>query len=66
MAELPKIDSEGLRLVKKEGAARVSSVLSVSREDKKPERCPIENPWGCLGYRCQTTGICDHNRRHGL
>lgn len=31
-----------------------------------PDRCPIENPWGCLGYRCQTTGVCDHNRRHGL
>jgi hypothetical protein len=32
MAELPKIDSEGLRLAKREGAARVSSVVNVSRQ----------------------------------
>lgn len=32
MANLPKIDSEGLRLAKKLGADRVSSVMSVSKE----------------------------------
>lgn len=31
MAELPKIDSEGLRLAKKAGSARVSSVVHVSK-----------------------------------
>jgi hypothetical protein len=62
MAELPKIDSEGLRLAKKLGAERVSSVTSVSKE----ARCPIQDPWSCLGYRCQTTGVCDHNRRLNL
>lgn len=31
MAELPKIDSEGLRAAKRESAARVSSVAYVSR-----------------------------------
>lgn len=27
------------------------------------DRCLIENPLGCLGYRCHVFGICDHNRR---
>lgn len=26
-------------------------------------RCPIEEPHFCLGYRCQLTGVCDFNRR---
>lgn len=25
--------------------------------------CPIENPFYCLGARCQLSGVCDHNRR---
>ena len=25
--------------------------------------CPIENPRYCVGARCQTFGVCDHNRR---
>lgn len=54
MAELPKIDSEGLRLAKREGAARVSSVVRVSKH----------NCWKCgkaaslkcieqVGYLCR-------------
>lgn len=27
------------------------------------DRCPIEEPHFCLGYRCQLTGVCDFNRR---
>jgi hypothetical protein len=38
MAELPKIDSEGLRLAKKAGSASVSSVVRVSKTDGKA-RC---------------------------
>ena len=37
MAELPKIDSEGLRLAKKLGAERVSSVTRVSKNEPEPE-----------------------------
>ena len=27
------------------------------------QKCPIENPHFCLGYRCQVTGLCDFNKR---
>jgi hypothetical protein len=31
--------------------------------NETPRRCPIENPYACLGARCQLFGICEHNRR---
>ena len=45
MAELPKIDSEGLRLAKKAGSARVSSVVRVSKSECKHDWAP----WKVIG-----------------
>lgn len=30
------------------------------------DRCPIEDPRGCIMYRCWLTGVCDYNRRKDI
>jgi hypothetical protein len=60
MAELPKIDSEGLRLAKSEGAKRVSSVTRVSRtESWWCESCSVE----VYQLRCLPCGKTKRERR---
>jgi hypothetical protein len=44
--------------------AAITTGQTAGKSDETQERrCPIENPYACLGARCQIFGVCDHNRR---
>lgn len=71
MAELPKIDSKGLRLAKTVGAARVSSVARVSLtllEDGPCTHCGAvdrqEAAWHCT-ILASPQRACHGERGHG-
>jgi len=50
MSKLTHSTDEGMHLVAQQQAIEAG------------ERCPIEDPYSCLGYRCRLTGVCDYNR----
>ena len=55
MAQLPKIDSEGLRLAAKEGRARVSSVVAVRKggpTEAEPDRPYCKPDQSCCDFCC--------------